>query len=424
MKRKFIKYFFYTSLILLLLLIINFSACPFIIKQIYDEALLGKDYIEGSIYFAKEQKFNQAVITAAAAQNNFSAAVQNFAQLKKRYFIFRHWPCKTQFENGENLINASFILSGIIEKGVELGFNFENILEGNRKMSFSKFSINEKKKILKFAGDASLALEKIENDLSMTADKINNLKYAGFLKPYGAQINDLKIKIEESRIILTKASPMLKVFPSLFGYPEKINYLVMLQNSDELRPTGGFLGTFSLLTMENGEIAECATHDIYHLDMPVQNILNIAPPEPLKKYLGVNKWYMRDANWSPDWNISADKIEWFYKNESRLLSKKNKASEISSDVNFDAVAAITPKLITDLLAITGPVKVEGKEYNKDNFVELLQYRVEKEYRNLGIRSWDRKEVISEIYKKIKIKLFDLPFSRWREVVEVFDKNID
>lgn len=423
MKIKFIKYFIYTLLILSLLLIINFSACLFGLSEIYKEAMIGKDYLEQTISFAKREKLDQALITSDAAEYHFGKAEAEAVRLRTEYFIFRHWPLKTQFDNGENLLNSSLILSGIIGQGVKLGANFENLMEGNKKISFSKFSISEKRKILKFIGDSSAAFEKIEHDLEAAEINLNNLKYVGILKQYGGQIDNLKIKIKDSKVILSKALPMLKVFPALFGYPSSKNYLIMLQNSNELRPTGGFLGTFSILNMDSGEISECATHDVYHLDMPVADALDIAPPEPLKKYLGIDKWFMRDANWSPDWPQSADKIEWFYKKESALLAKKGKMNKINFNENFDAVAAITPKLITDLLTITGPVKVEGVEYNEDNFVDLLEYRVEKEYVNLGIRSWDRKEVISEIYKQIKIKLFDLPFARIKDVINVFDKNI-
>ena len=39
------------------------------------------------------------------------------------------------------------------------------------------------------------------------------------------------------------------------------------------------------------------------------------PPEPLKKYLRVPSWYMRDSNWSPDFAVSAMNVEKFYRLE-------------------------------------------------------------------------------------------------------------
>ena len=108
---------------------------------------------------------------------------------------------------------------------------------------------------------------------------------------------------------------------------------------------------------------------------------------------------MRDSNWSPDWPASAEKIEWFYKTEDKLLPPKNKINNFFGD--FDGIIGITPELIIDLLKITGPIIIEGEEYNSNNFVDLLQYRVEKSYVKLGVPSWQRKEVIGKIVKELK-----------------------
>jgi len=197
--------------------------------------------------------------------------------------------------------------------------------------------------------------------------------------------------------------------------------LVLLQNNDELRPTGGFLGTYGILEIKDGDISRFDTHDIYHLDMPVKDKINVIPPEPLKKYLEADRWFMRDSNWSPDWPTAASEIKRFYKKEDRLLPPENQINNFSGE--FSGIVAITPKFVTDLLAIAGPVFVSGEEYNKDNFQRLLQYKVEADYIQLGIPSWQRKEVIGELVKELKIKLFDLPFSSWRQILARFEENI-
>jgi hypothetical protein len=127
---------------------------------------------------------------------------------------------------------------------------------------------------------------------------------------------------------------------------------------------------------------------------------------------------MRDANWSPDFPSSARQVEWFYHAEDRLLPAKDQINNFDDD--FDGVIAITPKLITDLLASMGPVVIEGQEFNQDNFVELLQYKVEQEYMQLGISSWHRKEIIGEIVKELKTRLFDLGITEMYQVLDVFN----
>lgn len=157
------------------------------------------------------------------------------------------------------------------------------------------------------------------------------------------------------------------------------------------------------------------------MDMPVKDLLDIAPPRPLADYLGVSKWFMRDANWSPDWPESARKIEWFYKKENELLPPQNRINSAKGD--FDGVIAISPEFISDLLEITGPVVIGGIEYNSRNFVDILQYEVEKGYIKTGIPKWQRKEVIGEIAKEIKIRIFDRPISQLYRVFADIDRNL-
>jgi hypothetical protein len=155
------------------------------------------------------------------------------------------------------------------------------------------------------------------------------------------------------------------------------------------------------------------------MDMPVEGVLEVEPPEEIKKYLN-DRWYMRDANWSPDWPTSAQKIEWFYHRENELLPEKNKVNDFEGD--FDGVIGVTPELVTDLLTLVGDVYIDGDVYNKDNFLDLLQYEVQRGFE--GERSsWERKEVVGEILAEIKTKFFDLSLDNWQRIKLIFDENV-
>lgn len=341
--------------------------------------------------------------------------VSDYVQNREDSFL------ETQLKDIENLLSSAGVFGKIAQQGFDFWNELEGLIKGGKKGVF-RFSESDKKEILGHIYELVPKLEAIKSNLDLALVKLNNIQGNGVLKPVKNSIENLKSQLEKNRDLLAKAIPMLKILPSLAGYPQKSTYLVFFQNNDELRPTGGFLGTFCILNSEYGEILRSDTYDIYHLDMPVQNKLNIEPPEQLKRYLGCKKWFLRDANWSPDWPTAAKEIKSFYEKENNLLSANSQITK--SGEKFDGVIAITPKFITDLLAITGPVFVEGQSYTKDNFVDLLQYRVEKGYLNLGIPSWHRKGVISEIVKQIKIKLFDLPSFRWKEVINAVYKNFE
>ncbi len=175
---------------------------------------------------------------------------------------------------------------------------------------------------------------------------------------------------------------------------EEMNFLVLLQNNTELRPTGGFIGSYGVLKMRAGKINDFYIRDIYSLDRQAEGVLNIAPPAPLRKYFNREEWYLRDANWSPNFPITAQRAKTLYAAE-------------GGQEKIDGVIAITPEVVNDLLDITGAVEADGIKYNSENFVDALQYEVEIAYLEEGKPKEERKEVMNEIAQNLKAKLYSL-----------------
>ena len=135
--------------------------------------------------------------------------------------------------------------------------------------------------------------------------------------------------------------------------------LLLFQNNNELRASGGFIGTFGALDMHDTQISKLHVSSIYDLDgqLSLQDE-KIIPPYPL---FNVNdQWFLRDSNWFTDFRESAQAISRFYQK--------------AGGKTPDSIIAITPNIITDLLAVTGPIVMP--KYNitldSDNFVELTQ----------------------------------------------------
>lgn len=413
---KTLKYFSLALVALGLILLILFSAEIISLKELYSQTIYGQANLEQAVVLSQHDKLSQAMALALTAQNNFNSSISQLAEIKNDYFVNKFSWLSGQLSNIENLLVTAQFLSKAVYGGASFGQSLENLLVGDQKLNFSKFSPEEKRRVLSKIFESTPELNGIKADLDLAYLNLEQVDLAGALFPLQEKISQIKDQIQAVRLILDKAVPLSQLLPALAGYPNQVKYLVMLQNNDELRPTGGFLGTYGILEIKDGEITNFNTHDIYHLDMPVKDKVNVIPPEPIKKYLAP-KWYLRDANWSPDWPTAARQIDWFYQKESRLNPAAEKISE------FDGVIALTPELITDFLAIIGSVTVEGQSYNQANFQDLLQYRVEKGYVDLGVSSWNRKEVISELAKELKNRIFDLPPAGWFRVMNVILDNL-
>ncbi len=414
---KILKYSALSMIALCLIALILFFSEILSFKQLIDQAISGQTNLEQAIVLSQNDKLDEAEILALAAENNFDFSINRLNEVKNNSLISKFNIVSDQLNDIESLIITAQFLSKAVYGGISFGNSLENLLSGDKTLNFSQFSPEDKQQVLKKIFESAPELNGIKADLDLAYFNIEQISLNGVLFSLREKIDQIKNQIQEARQILEKAVPLAQLMPTLAGYPEKAKFLVMLQNNDELRPTGGFLGTYGILEILDGEIIDFNTHDIYHLDMPVKDKINIVPPEPIRKYL-VPKWYLRDANWSPDWPTAAKKIDWFYQLESRLNPEAEKISE------FDGVLALTPKLVTDLIKIIGPVTIEGQNYNQENFQDLLEYRVEKGYVDLGVSSWHRKEVISQIAQELKNKIFSLPPADWFTVINAVLNNLN
>lgn len=404
-----------------MLLLISFAFNAVRIKTIYENTLSGKKNIEHAARLIREKKYLAAIDYATIAEENFLVAGDEVEKIGKGVIIGNLDYFAVQIDDINYLLSTAEMLSRTAKIGCEFGLEVQEVLKTQGK-DFTKLDQKEKKEILNSINQNIPELNGIKANIDLAQISLSKISYSGLLFPFKSKIKKFEAYIIEAQDFLNSAVPLAQLSMALLGYPENSTFLFLLQNNDELRPTGGFIGTYGILETENSDILRMDTHDIYHMDMPVKDKINVEPPQPLKSYLGVDKWFMRDSNWSPDFPLTASSVKWFYNLENSLLSEKDQINNF--DGEFDGIIAVTPGFVTDLLKLTGPVFVEGEEYNESNFMKLLEYRVEKGYIQLGIPSWHRKEVIGEIVKELKIRLLDKSGVELYNVFNVIKNNLE
>ncbi len=149
-----------------------------------------------------------------------------------------------------------------------------------------------------------------------------------------------------------------------FKSPAGRRVAFLFQNSGELRPAGGFLGSFAELFIRDGQVATSTLRDILEADRTLD--VNIVPPRPLQGML--RRWKAADANWFFDFPTSAAHVVKLL--ESSRLYRAYGAT-------FDAVVAVSPRVVSDILRLTGPVSLgELGVVDADTFLEVLQKDVQ------------------------------------------------
>ncbi|RJR14796.1 DUF4012 domain-containing protein [Candidatus Microgenomates bacterium] len=179
------------------------------------------------------------------------------------------------------------------------------------------------------------------------------------------------------------------ILPEALGLYEEQTFLLLFQNNMELRPTGGFIGSFGLLTLSDGQLKNFQVEDIYTADGALAG--HVEPPEPIKAYLEQEHWYMRDSNWDPDFSESAARAAWFLDKE--------------LGVSVDGVIAVDLDFAKSLLNVTGPVTLEdyNQEISADNLFEVAHASISE---NFFPGSTNKRDLLGSLGRKLLAVLLE------------------
>jgi hypothetical protein len=146
---------------------------------------------------------------------------------------------------------------------------------------------------------------------------------------------------------------------------KKREYLVLFQNETELRATGGFIGSYGILSFQDGKLLNFDVQDIYEADGQLKG--HVEPPVEIKNYLGEANWFMRDANWSPNFIRASGDIQWFLDKE---INRK-----------VDGVIGINLAVAKSIVGVIGEVNVPDfkEKITKENLYEQAEFYSENKF---------------------------------------------
>ena len=207
--------------------------------------------------------------------------------------------------------------------------------------------------------------------------------------------------------------PAILKLPAMMGAGEsgKKKYLVLFQNNNELRPTGGFLTAYAIIYLEDGKVTTELSDDIYELDKKFTK--RIAIPEKLGKYLTTEKyWHLRDMNIDPDF---AQSMATFLEHYQTMKGEPQ---------DIDGIIALDTQVLTGLIDVLGPVEVPGygtfsteldKKYNAPQIVIALSEIITKPTPYLRT---DRKGVLGPMMAAILTKVYSATSEQFPNLFQV------
>lgn len=200
-------------------------------------------------------------------------------------------------------------------------------------------------------------LSSIDQDLRLIREKLPNWA------PEAAETKKTIDRVSNAMDTIQILAPHLD---SLLAREDTKQYLLLFANNMELRPGGGFIGSFGIVTVSNYTIADIQVYDVYDADGQLE--AHVRPPAPIRDYLSQPHWFLRDSAFSPDFAENVDQAEYF-------LQKTMEYDE------FDGVVLITTSAVQNLIDALGEVTVSDfdETITRDNFYLKAQLYAESEF---------------------------------------------
>ncbi|MCR4329691.1 MAG: DUF4012 domain-containing protein [Candidatus Roizmanbacteria bacterium] len=337
-------------------------------------------------------------------------------------FIYKHVPFVGYlFSDEENALAAADSLLIAASKSVKAIEPYADLIGFKKGSEFSSQPTEKRLETAILTIDKLVPqIDKIDSDL-MTAQKyLEKIDPSRYPKKIGKYVIQERISNIHSQLLgivslATDAKPLFKKLPYLLGKDEERRYLVLFVNDKELRASGGFITAYAIFSIDKGQIRVQESSDIYDLDSTINH--PVAPPEILRYHKGVNEFYIRDSNLSPDYQKSIGYFE-------QLLSKSSRSFK------YDGIISIDTNVLVNTLTILGPTEAGGVTFtaDKDSRCDCAQVIYELENiitRPTGYIREQRKSMLSLLlYNLMQKSLGVSPSQYWGRLSQSFLTELD
>ena len=360
------------------------------------------------------QDLNQAVIGIEETNQSLAKINKDYNWLKWMkiipYFGNFYRDGERLMKGGEHLLEAANVaIEGLQPYADILG------LEGEEKKTMEEMTVEERLLVVLDTLDKlQPSLDKIGEKLELAKgeiDQINPSRYPKTLfgKKIRANVAILINTIDGVAEIALEAKPIMSYLKPLLGVPDEKRYLLLFQNDGELRPTGGFLTAYAIMSVKDGKITPLSSQDIYSLDARLGN--RVEAPQPILDYhKNVFYWHLRDMNLSPDFAKSMETFWEYY--------KKAGGEEV------DGIVAIDTNVLVELLKSLGQIGVGGwgnfsAEIDERCDCPQVVYELERLIsKPVGEVRVARKAVIGPLMHSILANAMGSPRKKWPEFFNI------
>lgn len=291
-----------------------------------------KNHLNGSFNSALAQNFPEAKIQAGEAKKDMEG-IENISDsllLLGRIQVFSN-----QFRILEQL---SKMLSEVVGANNQMISGTADLSEGMKFISGEKEASagGSLSGSLSAAGDG---FNQADKRLSLVLARLSDPALTFIIRtPLNPLLNDLKEKVINYRAWSSRGRTLTEILPLIVSPESKKEYLVLLQDNNNLWPSGGREIIYAQVSFDHGKVAEIKVDTIKNLQKEAKKI---TPPAELLTDMGTSFWKFEEAGFDPDFPASARSMLWFYsqyagvKPSGLVVLDKNALAKLSDAVGVN-----------------------------------------------------------------------------------------
>jgi|GEM_PF-228769 len=199
----------------------------------------------------------------------------------------------------------------------------------------------------------------------------------------------------DPKLVLAKDGlSLVQSLPGLLGAGSDgpKTYLLLVQNEDELRPTGGFITATGNLVVCDGKVMRFDFESVDNDVLEDWSQPYPAAPWQLEQYMNSRVLILRDANWFSDFPTTTKWVEYLY--------------AYSHSHSVDGVIAFDQQFLVILLRQLGPLDIDGVPYpiSAENVIEYMRNAKQPPPGELMPGDWTRKAFMKKLADAVLDKL--------------------
>lgn len=308
------------------------------------------------------------------------------------------------------ITNLSISIYGKIINFTENDLNevvrcFDNISTSLIKLSNDINRFNNENNLYKIK-EVKNTFDIVYSNIKLANADIEKINWKMLPKEYQNEFLEYKQKLIDLQEITNNIYLSSDIASYVVGENSIKRILVIFENANELRATGGFMGSYALIDFKDGNITnyEVPGGGIYDLRAGFTKTLE--PPEPFK--ILVSKWEIQDTNWFFDFKKSANKIIEFF--------------EPSSRTSVDGLIVINSNIMSGIMDLVGDIKVDSYNttFTKYNIIDELQNIIGSK-RN---KTNKPKLIIGDLFEKMSEQILNKKDFELDKMYNLFSQAID